>query len=89
MNPEHHALTEAFPDKREQLLSLRQQDPDFAQKTDEYVALDKRISRIDNGSETPADEALIALRLERDTRRDAIARELKRASGSCCGGCCG
>ncbi len=89
MHVEHHPLIKDFPEKREQLQKLRQEDPAFARKADEYEALDKRICRVEDGVETLDDTALNALKQERVTMKDDIARDLKRASGSCCGGCCG
>ena len=74
---------------REQLHHLRQDDAEFARLAEEYEALDKRICRIEDGVETLDDAALTALKLERVTLKDDIARDLRRASGSCCGGCCG
>ncbi|MCF7201679.1 YdcH family protein [Pseudomonas oligotrophica] len=89
MHVEHHPLVKDFPEKREQLQRLRQQDADFARKTDEYEALDKRICRVEDGVENLDEAALNALKLQRVNLKDDIARDLKRASGSCCGGCCG
>ena len=89
MDVEHHPLIKDFPEKREQLQKLRQEDPAFARKADEYEALDKRICRVEDGVETLDDTALNALKQERVAMKDDIARDLKRASGSCCGGCCG
>ena len=89
MHVEHHALIKDFPEKREQLHRLRQQDPAFARKADTYEALDKQICRVEDGAEALDDEALSALKQERVALKDDIARDLKRASGSCCGGCCG
>jgi uncharacterized protein YdcH (DUF465 family) len=89
MHVEHHPLTKDFPEKREQLRQLLQQDPAFARKADAYEALDKQICRVEDGAEALDDEALSALKLERVVLKDAIARDLKRAGGSCCGGCCG
>ncbi len=89
MHVEHHPLIKDFPEKREQLQKLRQEDPVFARKAEEYEALDKRISRVEDGVETLDDAALSALKQERVNMKDDIARDLKRASGSCCGGCCG
>lgn len=89
MHVEHHPLIKDFPEKREQIHQLRQQDPAFARKADEYEARDKHICRVEDGVETLDDDALSALKLERVTLKDAIARDLKRAGGSCCGGCCG
>jgi len=89
MHVEHHPLLKDFPEKLQQLQQLRQQDPNFARKVDVYEALDKRICRVEDGVETLDNEALSALKLERVTLKDDIARDLKRAGGSCCGGCCG
>ncbi len=89
MHVEHHPLIKDFPEKREQLQRLRQEDPLFARKAEKYEALDKRICRIEDGVETLDDAALTALKQERVTLKDDIARDLRRASGSCCGGCCG
>ena len=87
MHVEHHPLIKDFPEKREQLQKLRQDDPAFARKADEYEALDKRICRVEDGVETLDDSALNALKQERVAMKDDIARDIKRASGSCCGGC--
>ncbi len=89
MHVEHHPLIKDFPEKREQLQKLRQEDPVFARKAEEYETLDKRICRVEDGVETLDDAALSALKQERVNMKDDIARDLKRASGSCCGGCCG
>lgn len=89
MHVEHHPLIKDFPEKREQLQKLRQEDPVFARKAEEYEALDKRICRVEDGVETLDDAALSVLKQERVNMKDDIARDLKRASGSCCGGCCG
>ncbi|KJH83727.1 MULTISPECIES: YdcH family protein [Pseudomonadaceae] len=89
MHIEHHPLIKDFPEKREQLHQLRQQDPAFARKADTYEALDKQICRVEGGAETLDDEVLNALKQERVALKDDIVRDLKRASGSCCGGCCG
>lgn len=89
MHVDHHPLIKDFPEKREQLQRLRQQDTAFARKADDYEELDKRICRVEDGVETLDDSALNALKQERVAMKDDIARDIKRASGSCCGGCCG
>lgn len=89
MHVEHHPLVKDFPEKRELLQQMRQQDPNFARKAETYEALDKQICRVEDGVEMLDDNALVALKQERVALKDAIARDLKRASGSCCGGCCG
>lgn len=89
MHVEVHPLAKDFPEKLEQLHQLRLQDPTFARKADTYEALDKQICRVEDGVELLDEEALSALKLERVSLKDDIARALKRASGSCCGRCCG
>lgn len=89
MHVEHYTLTEAFPEKREQLHSLRQQDPAFARKADAYEVMETQISQAEDGFVALAPDTLSALKRERDTLKHTIARDLKRASGSCCGRCCG
>jgi hypothetical protein len=89
MHVEHHPLIKDFPEKRELLHQMRQQDPHFARKAETYEALDKQICRVEDGVEMLDDEALGALKQERVALKDDIARDLKRAGGSCCGGCCG
>jgi uncharacterized protein YdcH (DUF465 family) len=89
MHVEHYTLTEAFPEKREQLQSLRQQDPAFARIADAYEVMETQISQAEDGFVALAPDTLSTLKRERDTLKHTIARDLKRASGSCCGRCCG
>ncbi|WP_417780034.1 YdcH family protein [Stutzerimonas xanthomarina] len=89
MQVEHQALAKDFPEKQEQLLKLRQQNASFASKTDAYEALDQKIRSAEAGVVTLDDEALSALKQEQVTLKNDISRELKHASGSCCGGCGG
>lgn len=85
MHVEHHALVKDFPEQREALHELRQQDGAFARLADSYESLDKRICRIEGGIELLADEALSQLKLERVALKDEVARRLKKAAGQCCG----
>ena len=89
MHVEHHPLIRDFPEMREQLHSLRQSDRHFANLAESYEALDKRNCRAEDGIEALDDATLTGLKQERVALKDDIARQLKRASGSCCGGCCG
>ncbi|TBU90975.1 GTP-binding protein [Stutzerimonas kirkiae] len=89
MHVEHHPLIKDFPERRELLHELRQSDPHFAQKALQYEDLDKRICRVEDGLELLDDTALHTLKNDRVALKDEIARQLKRASGSCCGKCGG
>lgn len=85
MHVEHHPLIKDFPELRGALHELRLGDADFARLADTYETLDKRICRIEAGSERLADQALLALKQERVGLKDDLARRLKRAAGQCCG----
>ncbi|WP_322979645.1 YdcH family protein [Pseudomonas sp. C11] len=85
MHVEHHPLVHDFPELRQELQRLRQQDAQFSRQADEYEALDKRICRIEDGVELLDDVTLQALKLSRVALKDDLARQLKRAGGQCCG----
>lgn len=85
MHVEHHPLIKDFPELHSQLHSLRQDDREFARLADEYEVLDKRICRIEAGSERLDDAALGLLKQARVGLKDDLARRLKRAAGQCCG----
>lgn len=92
MHVEHHPLIKDFPELREQLHHLRQDDAEFARLAEEYEALDKRICRIEEGSELLDDAGLGLLKQARVGLKDQLACRLKRAAGQCCGcgnGCAG
>lgn len=85
MHVDHHPLVHDFPEQRGELQRLRQEDALFARLAEEYEALDKRICRIEDGIELLDDVSLSALKLNRVALKDDLARQLKRASGQCCG----
>ncbi|WP_313090871.1 hypothetical protein [Stutzerimonas nitrititolerans] len=86
MHVEHHSLSKDFPEKQAQLLKLSQEDPSFARKAESYEALSQRIRSLEDGADSAT---LESLKQEHSVLKGDIARDLKRASGSCCGGCCG
>lgn len=85
MHVDHHPLVHDFPEDREALQRLRQENALFARQAEEYEALDKRICRIEDGIELLDDVSLQALKLSRVVLKDELARQLKRAGGQCCG----
>ena len=89
MHVEHQSLTADFPELREQLHNLRQQDQHFARLADEYEALDKRICRIEDGVDLLEDSALSTLKAERVALKDELSRQLNKAAEpeGCCGKC--
>ncbi|MBX9915365.1 MAG: YdcH family protein [Pseudomonadaceae bacterium] len=89
MHVEHHPLITDFPELREQLHSLRQEDHHFARLADEYEALDKRVCRVEEGIEMLDENALSTLKVERVALKDELARQLRKAAEpeGCCGKC--
>lgn len=80
-----YSLTSDFPEKREQVQKLLQQNPAFVRKADAYETLTQRIRSAENLDAA----ALEALKQEHAALKSDISKDLKHASGSCCGGCGG
>lgn len=85
MHVDHHPLIQDFPELRPAMQRLRQEDEHFSRQASHYEDLDKRICRIEGGIELLGDDGLSALKQERVALKDDLARQLKRASGQCCG----
>lgn len=85
MHVEHLSLSKDFPEKREQLQKLCQENPAFARKAEEYEAIAQRIG----SGEDLGEAALEALKQEQAALKSDINKQLKHSSGSCCGGCGG
>nr|WP_298135932.1 YdcH family protein [uncultured Pseudomonas sp.] len=89
MHVEHHPLVKDFPELRDTLHQLRQDDAEFARLASAYEVLDKRICRIEEGSELLAESALNALKHERVALKDQLAQRLSPPAKQCCGCCQG
>lgn len=85
MHVDHHPLIQDFPELRNELHRLRQDNEHFARQAEEYEALDKRICRVEGGIDMLDDAALGLLKQSRVALKDDLARQLKRAAGQCCG----
>ncbi len=89
MHVEHHPLIKDFPELRDALHELRQSDADFARLASQYEELDKRICRIEEGSELLAEPALNALKRQRVELKDQLTQRLAPPPKQCCGCCQG
>ena len=89
MHIEHHPLIKDFPELRDALHELRQSDADFARLALQYEELDKRICRIEEGSELLAEPGLNALKRQRVELKDEVAKRLSPPAPQCCGHCQG
>ena len=87
MHVDHHPLIQDFPELRDALHELRQNDNHFARLAGEYEELDKRICRVEDGVELLDDASLTGLKQQRVALKDDLARMLKKSQGECCGAC--
>jgi uncharacterized protein YdcH (DUF465 family) len=74
---EHHPLIAEFPEQREAIHALKMENAHFQRLMDSYEKVDKEIVRMEEGIETPADEALTGLKKERLDLKDQIAEMLR------------
>lgn len=77
MHIEHHPLGNEFPELRERIHQLKQNDHHFARLFGEYEELDKRIVRIEDGVEKVSEDALAQLKAQRVALKDTLYGLLK------------
>ncbi|WP_455205732.1 YdcH family protein [Kaarinaea lacus] len=73
----HHALAEDFPQFRDRIAQLMQNDAKFAQLHAEYAQIDEEVFRIEEDIETPSDEYTESLKLRRVALKDELYAMLK------------
>ena len=71
-----HELAEEFPDKREAISILKEENAHFARLAEEYHVLNRRIHRAETNVEPLMDLDELTLRKERMQLKDQIARLL-------------
>jgi len=75
---EHHSLTTEFPEHRETIHKLKQENAHFHKVMDRYEKVDKEVVRMEEGIETPEDSVLTELKKTRLQLKDeALAMILK------------
>ena len=88
MHIDHHPLIKDFPELRDTLHTMREQDNHFARLCNEYEALDKQICRIEDNVEQVSDSELMQFKQERVARKDELYRRMKEKDAhNCCGAC--
>jgi uncharacterized protein YdcH (DUF465 family) len=75
----HHPLINEFPDHRDVIHSLKEENSHFQNLMNSYEDLDKEIFRMEEGIETPADVILTDLKKRRLDLKDQIAGMLREA----------
>lgn len=74
-----HTLGEEFPQQIEKLRALKVKDPRFAQLLEDYDVINDKVHRAETRVDSVDDLTETALRKERGTIRDAIAKALAEA----------
>jgi uncharacterized protein YdcH (DUF465 family) len=78
---EHHPLISEFPDHRDTIHSLKQDNARFHKLMDKYETTDKEIVRMEEGIETPEDAVLTEAKKVRLALKDEILQMLQKAQG--------
>ena len=78
MSIEHHSLVSEFPDHREAIHKLKQENAHFQKLMTKYEEVDKEIVRMEEGIETPEDAVLTKVKKQRlELKDEALAMLLK------------
>lgn len=78
----HHPLINEFPEQRDAIHALKEENAHFRKLMDSYEEVDKEIFRMEEGIETPADEVLTDLKKRRLDLKDQIAEMLRETEAS-------
>lgn len=74
-----HELADEFPQDRDLIHRLKQDDAHFARLAEEYHSVNRTIHRIESETEAASDERMESLKKERLALADEIAAMLARA----------
>jgi uncharacterized protein YdcH (DUF465 family) len=77
MPVEHHPLITEFPDHREAIRTLKEENAHFQRLMHDYEATDKEIFRMEEGIETPEDTVLTELKKRRLDLKDQLAAMMR------------
>ena len=69
---ESHDLLNEFPELNDKINQLKAKDPVFAQRMEEYDALDRRVRELEELSQPVADETMEDLKKERLRLKDEL-----------------
>lgn len=74
-----HELADEFPQDRDLIHRLKQDDAHFARLADEYHTVNRTIHRIESEAEAASDERMESLKKERLALADQISATLAKA----------
>ena len=79
MSIHHHSLITEFPEHREAIHQLKQENLHFSKLMAKHEEVDKEIVRMEEGIETPEDLVLAQLKKQRLELKDEIFSMLTKA----------
>lgn len=79
MHNEQHDLIHEFPEYRDRIHKLKQEDAHFRRLSDEYHELDRQVHRAETDVEPLSDEHLEELKKKRLSLKDQLYALLKAA----------
>ena len=74
---ESHDLLHEFPELNDKINELKAKDPAFAQRMEEYDALDRRVRELEELAQPVADETMEDLKKERLKLKDELYARLR------------
>ena len=81
MSIEHHSLVVEFPEHRETIHKLKQENAHFQRLMGEHEAIDKEIVRMEENIETPEDSVLTERKKTRLLLKDELLAMILKAEG--------
>ncbi|MGI9244059.1 MAG: YdcH family protein [Verrucomicrobiales bacterium] len=72
MSIEHHSLVTEFPDHRDAIHKLKQENAHFHKLMTKYEEVDKEIVRMEEGIETPEDAVVTNVKKQRLELKDEL-----------------
>ena len=79
MSIEHHSLASEFPDHRETIHQLKQENAHFHKLMVKYEDVDKEIVRMEENIETPEDAVMTQLKKQRLELKDELLAMMLKA----------
>jgi uncharacterized protein YdcH (DUF465 family) len=76
MPVENHSLANEFPEFKERIHDLKQENMHFHRLFNEYHDVDKEVHRIESGAENTSDEYLEGLKKQRLSLKDELFKML-------------
>lgn len=67
-----HALTRDFPELKDRINDLRQNDGHFSRLNDDYDAVDVQVAKAESGEQNLSDEHLESLKKQRALLKDKL-----------------